>query len=160
AAEQRLKLLGINNVRLHCLVSAWAQDSSHVAAFVGEREAVDVVLLVALLEHMTIDERLNTLRGVWEQLRPGGVIVLYTPPNRLNCFHWHRLLPPFCDSLPDGLAIAYADHSPRPFFKIHPEGNLVDNLYRLGRGVSFHEFDLALGLEQLRVINDGFSSKL
>src|SRR5262249_55252570 len=86
--------------------------------------------------------------------------VVYETPNRLNCFDWHSFLLPFFDSLPDGLAIAYADHSPRPFFKIHPEGNLVENLYRLGRGVSFHEFDLALGLEQLRAINDGFSSKL
>ena len=32
--------------------------------------------------------------------------------------------------------------------------------YRLGRGVSYHEFDLAIGLSECEVINDGYSRLL
>ena len=36
----------------------------------------------------------------------------------------------------------------------------VETLYRLGRGVSYHEFDLAIGLSEFEAIQDGYSNLL
>jgi hypothetical protein len=36
----------------------------------------------------------------------------------------------------------------------------METLYRLGRGASYHEFDLSIGLSELEVINDGYSHLL
>ncbi len=99
---------------------------------------------------------------VWSLLKPGGVLVCYETPNRLNYFDWHSYLLPFFNQLPDSLAILYAKKTPRPFFSAQgsSETERIESMYRLGRGVSYHEFELAIGLEQMTVINDGFSERL
>ncbi len=159
AAQERLRLLALENVEFHLLPGNWAEDQDGLAKVAELAPSVDVVMMEAILEHLTLSERLNVLRLAWERLRPGGILVIYETPNRLSCFDWHSFALPFFDMLPDELAIAYAKKSPRPFFAIDGT-DAVHSLYRLGRGVSFHEFDLAIGLDQLVVANDGFSPVL
>ncbi len=160
AAKERARLLGVHNIEFRCLPLDWLRSDDNVDAFVQGEQRVDAILFIALLEHLTPSERIRSLRAAWKLLAEGGVLVIYETPNRLGYFDWHSFQLPFFHALPDELAIAYARRSPRPFFTISSDGDVVENLYRLGRGVSFHEFELALGLESFEVINDGGSEKL
>jgi S-adenosylmethionine-dependent methyltransferase len=160
AARQRAALLGIDNIVFQILEPTWAQSEGSLQTFAEQVGEVDVILMVALLEHMTIRERLAVLRTLWGRLRPGGILVVYETPNRLGFFDWHSFLLPFFHSLPDELALEYASRTPRSFFKVSETGDRVEALYRLGRGVSYHEFELAIGLEAMTVLNDGFSAHL
>lgn len=103
--------------------------------------SADIVVLYAVLEHMTLSERISTLKEVWNSLSVGGIIVVVETPNRLwfsdrhtsliNTFHW----------LPDDLALLYVNRSARNDFN----GITTSlELARWGRGVSFHDFEVAL----------------
>jgi len=159
AANQRATLLGVDNINFYLLDAGWARSEEGVKSF-SDMPQVDVVLLIALLEHLTIEERINALRILWRILRPGGILAVYETPNRIGYFDWHSFLLPFFHYLPDQLALLYSVKTPRPYFKVDPRGDLNENLYRLGRGVSYHEFELALNFEDLTVINDGYSKHL
>ena len=109
-------------------------------------EPFDFVIFWASLEHMTIAERLRSLEHAWALLRDGGHLVLIETPNRLwpNDSHTSNL--PFFSWLPDELAFDYARFSRRSGFGDvydQPLEQMLDFLRR-GRGVSFHEFDLAI----------------
>lgn len=160
AARQRLELMGLRNVAL----------SQHPAAdllpAVSRGHApgsVDVVLIYAVLEHATHVERLETLRRCWALLRPGGVLVVGDTPNRLTYWDAHTTHLPFFNCLPADLALDYAFRSPRQAFKddlayaksVSPE-RAADCLARWGRGVSYHEFELALGELEPLIVGDGF----
>lgn len=159
AARERARLLGVGNITFRALSPDWAQSPQGLAAFQADVGEADVVLLIALLEHLLPEERLGVLRTVWRLLRPGGIMVVYETPNRLCSFDWHSFQLPFFDSLPDALALEYAQKTPRAHFRVG-EHHPVESLYRIGRGVGFHEFELAIGLEQLHVLADGFSPRL
>jgi S-adenosylmethionine-dependent methyltransferase len=152
AARARARLLGADRAHFHLAPHEWASSEESVSKFFDFVSTVDVVLLEAVLEHLTIAERLNILRGAWRRLRPGGIMVVYETPNRLCHFDWHTFFLPFFHALPDELALLYAPRAPRPY---SPPGST--ELYRLGRGVSYHEFELAIGFTELQVINDGYS---
>src|SRR3712207_2222896 len=111
---------------------------------------------------MSIPERLTSLREVWSVLRPGGILIVYETPNRLAWMDWHSFLLPFFHCLPDDLALRYAHKSPRKGFGVSGStpNEQLESLHRLGRGVSYHEFELALGWDQLTVLNDGFSPRV
>ena len=160
AAKQRATLLGVNNVNFYRLDARWAQSEEGLKSFSENVPQVDIVLLMALLEHLTIEERINVLRTLWEILKPEGIIIIYDTPNRIAYFDWHSFWLPFFHWLPDQLALLYSVKTPRPFLSVDPRENLNENLYRIGRGVSYHEFELALNFENLTVINDGYSKHL
>jgi S-adenosylmethionine-dependent methyltransferase len=68
-------------------------------------------------------------------------------PNRLWFFDRHTSQLPFFLWLPDDLAYEYSSHSPRPVFKDafgtrNPRE--MTPFLRWGRGVSYHELELAL----------------
>jgi 2-polyprenyl-3-methyl-5-hydroxy-6-metoxy-1,4-benzoquinol methylase len=158
-AMKRAALLGVENINFHLLDSCWAKSSSKVKDFFTTAPKADVILLIAVLEHLTIDERINLLQGVWGVLEEGNIVIIYETPNRIGFFDWHSFLLPFFHSLPDQLALLYANRTPREFFTDHLKGDL-EELYRFGRGVSYHEFELSFNFNELSVINDGFSSYL
>ncbi|MDT7741793.1 MAG: hypothetical protein QOE59_871 [Actinomycetota bacterium] len=128
-----------------------------VSSIVDGRD-VDLVVFFAALEHMTLDERLAAMRGTWAMLRPGGHWCLVDTPNRLWVFDGHTSVLPFFHWLPDELAVAYMRHSPRAelagaWSEVTPES--VEELARHGRGISYHEFEVAIGpLAGLDVVSD------
>lgn len=105
----------------------------------------DLILLSATMEHMTLAERLDFLRIAWQHLKPNGMIGIYETPNRLWYRDDHTSHLDFFHWLPDEMAIAYAKKSPRADFA----NDRLDSttLARWGRGGSFHEVDIAVGLE-------------
>lgn len=109
----------------------------------------DLVIYNACLEHMLIPERLQSLRQGAGKLAAGGMIVIVETPNRLWWDDTHTSKLPLFHSLPDELAYQYASFSPRKNFReIYgdaPGARPMEHFLRRGRGMSFHEIDLAVG---------------
>ncbi len=131
------------------------------AAEIGERFAgarFDLVLDFAALEHMTYRERIATLRAAWQLLAPGGTLCAIDTPNRLWYFDNHTAFTNFFHWLPDEVAMDYAARTPRggfngDFASVDAAASL--RLARWGRGVSYHDFEIALGsLEGIAVAGE------
>lgn len=107
----------------------------------------DFIIFFAALEHMTNSERIEAMSRTWEMLPPGGYWCIIESPNRLWPYDGHTALLPFYHWLPDDLAFAYSRFSSRENFgeRFHSPSNDMLPFLRTGRGVSFHEFDLAIG---------------
>lgn len=123
-------------------------NAVNIGRFAGE--PFDFIIFFAALEHMTIDERIRSIGLAWEMLPPGGLLVVIETPNRLWFTDEHTSLLPFFHWLPDEMAFRYAERSPRTnFYRFgrSVQGEVPMAFHRLGRGVSFHEFELAMGAE-------------
>ena len=107
----------------------------------------DYIIFYAALEHMTTEERLSAMKTTWQMLPTGGLWCVIDTPNRLWYYDAHTSLLPFHMWLPDELAFAYSRFSPRENYREryreYTEEARLDFLRR-GRGVSFHEFELAM----------------
>jgi 2-polyprenyl-3-methyl-5-hydroxy-6-metoxy-1,4-benzoquinol methylase len=161
AARRRAEILGQTNIRLHALPPNEIMPSARREHVQG----AEVVLLYAVLEHQTVPERLETLRDCWNLLREGGLLVVVETPNRLTYFDGHTSRLPFFSMLPDEVALRYASRSPRPeFIKSMDQARAAPNpheaLARWGRGVSYHEFELALGDLNGLVVGDGYDPEI
>jgi 2-polyprenyl-3-methyl-5-hydroxy-6-metoxy-1,4-benzoquinol methylase len=158
-AKERAAKLGVGNALISKISPQWALPENIDGFLKGRRAEFDVVLLPAVLEHMLIAERVASLRRLWQLLKPGGVMVIYDTPNRLHPYDQHSFRLPFADWLPPELMLMYLDRSPRTELigPIVSAPDTTEALYRTGRGVSYHEFELAIGLSAIEVVNDGFS---
>ncbi|HEY4134291.1 MAG TPA: class I SAM-dependent methyltransferase [Alphaproteobacteria bacterium] len=119
----------------------------------------DMVIFFATLEHMTHDERLDAITAAWDGLRPGALLAVVDTPNRLWYFDVHTSGLSFFHWLPDEIARRYTKRCSRAIISdIHAlskdEGLLT--LQRWGRGISYHDFELALGSLQDFQIIDAF----
>jgi SAM-dependent methyltransferase len=157
-AEGHVKAHEADNVELH------AVEADQILDAVREhRGEVDLMLLYAVIEHMTVSERLELLETALEVVKDDGLIAVVETPNRLVWPDWHTSFLPFFSQLPDELALAYFDRSPRADFKgaiadaarLAPEA-AEEALIRWGRGASFHEFELVFGQLEKHVIAGGF----
>lgn len=158
-AEQRAVVMGLDVVPTaiewaRARVAAHNLDADFVvanAAAVAEKfeaQSFDWIIFWAALEHMTLDERLESLAGAWDLLDSGGLLTVIETPNRLWFFDSHTSRLPFFMWLPDELAYRTAGDSTRVGFGDQysdPGLERFDEFLRRGRGVSFHEFDVALG---------------
>jgi SAM-dependent methyltransferase len=153
---------GLNNVELelHPLDDILAA----VAARSGE---IDVFLMYAVLEHLTLSERLNILRLAREVVKPDGAIVVCETPNRLIYFDHHTAQMPFFHLLPDELALDYYPRSSREDFRSAIDAAAqggreaaLNAIVRWGRGVSFHEFELEFGDLSRHVIASNYDPLL
>ena len=117
----------------------------------------DAIILYATLEHLTVEERLLTLRKCKEILNKGGYIITIEAPNRLWYFDSHTSELPFFQWLPDNLAYRYSKFSPKESFSSNYLDSGYENLtnfLRRGRGVSYHEFELVFqDLSKLNIIS-------
>lgn len=133
-ARQRLKAFGLD-ADLHVMNGVEiAQLNQHF----------DLVFHWASLEHMTYSERLASLADAWKIINPNGLLVVVESPNRLWYWDSHTSEQAFFHWLPDELAIPYAKFSPRKRFAADIDIHRF-SLARYGRGVSFHEYELAIG---------------
>lgn len=167
-AEQRAKITGIDIDEGALSV---AKDRSKVYDVEAEFRALnangimdtfganafDIIIFFACLEHMTIAERLTSLRDAWEMLPTEGLLVIVETPNRLWYFDGHTSRLPFFHWLPDELAFQYSRFSSRENFReLYREYNTdsKEHFLRRGRGMSFHELEIAIRPAQdLKVIS-------
>jgi len=138
-AEARIRLYGLN--------AAFQYLNADGLGKTFKRGDFDIIIFFAALEHMTIPERLNALKQVWNLLGEGGLLIIAETPNRLWFFDSHTSRLPFYHWLPDRLAFDYARYSPEDNFnnlfgKHNAESEEL--FLRRGRGMSYHEIDLAI----------------
>jgi SAM-dependent methyltransferase len=165
AATERLAALGLDNccVRfvnpLDLLETVRRQHS----------DSGDLVLLYAVLEHLTPEERIEYLSAIWHEiLRPGGYLVVVDTPNRLCYFDAHTSKMPFFHLLSPQLALQYFDRSPRAEFVsgmrdiMKCSEDAVTALHRCGLGASFHEFEIAFETDSLDslIVANGFEPEM
>ena len=78
-------------------------------------------------------------------------------PNRLWFYDSHTAYLPFFHWLPSEIAIRYCAKCPRPAIAALHEDTSASGILRLqrwGRGISFHEFELAIGpLRELSIVS-------
>jgi ubiquinone/menaquinone biosynthesis C-methylase UbiE len=167
AANVRLDAHGLAE-RVDLVVSPPADLLSSVEEHHGAA-SVDIVLLYALLEHQTLDERIQTLRLAQRIVKPGGAIVITETPNRLTYFDRHTSQLPFFHMLPIELQLLYADRSPRENFAANVAAHqarqpgdaaLRELLIRWGQSVSFHDFEVAIGDINERILSSGLHPNL
>lgn len=161
-AKTRAKLFSCENVVFKLNTFNWLLENISVKKFFYDIGEFDIITFDAVLEHLTIEERLRLLKFAWERLKSGGIMVICETPNRLAYFDSHTYLTHFFHSLPDELARQYA-------LKFSKRKTLIDELkqrdwktrlYKSGRGVSYHEFELAIDFNQANVLADGTSPYL
>ncbi len=149
-------------------IELFAHPAETILDAVAEhRGEPDVFLLYAVLEHMTLKERLAVLKLAREVVRPDGVIVVCETPNRLAVFDHHTTQLPYFNALPDDLALLYSERSQRPDFleamgkaAARGAGAEYEALQRWGRGVSYHEFELVFGDLSRHLIASSFDPVL
>ena len=133
--------------RAYGLDVQFAQANATEVHRLFEREQFDYIIFYAALEHMTTEERLSAMSSTWQMLRAGSLWCVIDTPNRLWYYDAHTSLLPFHMWLPDELAFAYSRFSPRQnyreLYREYTDEARLDFLRR-GRGVSFHEFELAM----------------
>ena len=160
-ADKRLSLLGLEANFIEAELT-WLQRDVDPDAFAGP---YDLMVCYAMIEHLLIPERLNLLalaRRIME--RDGAMLATFETPNRFAPFDWHTSKLAFADILPDELAFEFAKR--RSVRRDHPAKRdrtftheTQESMYRFGRGVSWHEFDLAFGLENIEIVLDGYSPR-
>lgn len=107
----------------------------------------DFIIFFACLEHMTHDERMQSMRLSWQHLDAGDLWCLVETPNRLWYHDEHTAQLDFYHWLPDELAFEYSRFSPRsPFNQAYrnPSADALLDFQCHGRGLSYHEFDLSM----------------
>jgi S-adenosylmethionine-dependent methyltransferase len=140
-ARVRCRAYGIDDV---AFVLA---DAAALPPAIADRQ-FDLIIFFASLEHMLLEERLRALERAWAMLAPGGHLCVVDTPNRLWFFDTHSALMNFFHWLPDDLALAYSRFSTRPSVRDQRRDGdpaAMRTFLRNGRGVSYHEFELALG---------------
>ena len=110
AAKERMNYFGVKNVSFE------GELFHQNCRFAKDGEGADVVLLIAVLEHMTFAEFEAVLRLSWDRLRPGGILVVAETPNRLSVVDYHTSWINFFQWLPEEIKLRYLDRSPREHF--------------------------------------------
>lgn len=120
-------------------------------------EQFDLIIFFAALEHMTVEERIVAIRKTWNMLPTGKFWCITGSPNRLWFFDDHTSNLPFFHWLPDDLAFLYSKFSPKKTLSgVYKEINNSNMLHflRRGRGISYHEFECAIGkIQDLKVVS-------
>jgi len=147
-ARKRLELYGLRQ-------SLRNTNSINIKEDYGNKEW-DIIIFYASLEHMTPEERKKSLKDAYQLLKNGGHLCIFGTPNRLWPYDLHTSQLPFYMWLQDEIALDYSVFSKRiEFAKMHKNNinTSYTELYRWGRGVSFHEIELAIKeISKLKVV--------
>jgi 2-polyprenyl-3-methyl-5-hydroxy-6-metoxy-1,4-benzoquinol methylase len=134
-------------------------NAANLESVVGS-EHYDVVAFVAVLGNMTASERRASLRAAWSRLSPGGFLAVLDEPNRLWPFDSQTSQLPFFHWLPDELAFEYSNRSPRVPFNTQFREQTPEKQLRFvregGRGISYHDIELAIGEHRVVTGQDSF----
>ena len=137
-----------------------ANATSMVSRFAGEK--FDAILFFAVVEHLTWEERIGSLKAAWDLLPDKGILAVIEAPNRLWYVDIHTTDEPFYNWLPDETAIAYTRYlhgGPSRHLFEEPAEEAKLHLARLGRGVSYHDFVIAWNIPPERLPVAGYMAK-
>jgi SAM-dependent methyltransferase len=160
-AHRRATILKRPNIRSLAVPASATNEAAQAESAKGD--GFDLIVLHAVLEHQTVDERLSTLKCLWALLGEGGILVVTETPNRLVWLDHHSSQMPFGHLLPFELKKLLYQQSPRAAYVKHFDNlkhlanrELEEKFTRFGDCVSYHEFELALGELGGFVVGDGF----
>ena len=80
-AQKRAEIYGLN-------INFKKLNSENLGDFY-EKGSFDQIIFFASLEHMTLNERLNSLKSAWNLLNKDGFLTIIETPNRLWYFDGH-----------------------------------------------------------------------
>lgn len=161
AAHRRFAIMGCSN----CEATLVTPDQQLDLIRAEHPNGAQFVLLFAVLEHLTQEERQHYLSTVWRDiLRPGGYLIVVDTPNRLAYFDAHTSHLPFFHLLPPELGLRYFNRSPRAEFVngmrdyIGGTADPAIGLHRWGLGPSYHDFEIAFDVASLDglIVANGF----
>ena len=128
------------------------------------------VLFLAVIEHLTEDERLEYLTSFWNALSPGDLLVVAETPNYYAFFDGHTFGVPFAHMIPDQYFEKWLESQDEglrfrkdllDLFRDGQPGEALERRRRLGMGVSHHVFELAFETDLNEVVvADGFSPEI
>ena len=107
-----------------------AQFSSNISFYVMNASEIgsafktfkfDLIIFMASLEHMTIKERITSIKSAYSLLPENNFLCISGTPNRLHFLDSHTSHIPFFHWLPDNLAIEYSKYSIRTQYRDHIE---------------------------------------
>ena len=155
------KELDIGNVRFHL------GEASDIAQIL-KSERFDVIILYAVLEHLTVSEKLHLLEVCWEHLDEGGFLYIGETPNRMFPIDYHSTKLAYFQQCPLSLWPSLMDQAKnRGWIEAMQEGLASDTFektaFRRGIPVGYQEFELGLkplGQLSQHVIADGFTFEM
>ena len=158
--KKRLEALRLDNANVSIV------DPNHTLRQLNQDhpKGIDIIALIAVLEHMTEAERNVFLPGIWDMMRPGDVLVVAELPNRLTYNDSHTTRLPFFHLLTTEQKIRHVGRSDRKAFAKTVENlaakreQLETALCRWGIGLSFHDFESGFGVDNLEtiILADGY----
>ncbi|CDX46163.1 hypothetical protein MPLDJ20_80229 [Mesorhizobium plurifarium] len=145
-ARQRSHSLNQNNVEF--IAENAVRVLNNFNAF-GLPSKIDLLILYAVLEHLTPNERMDVLSLADDVIQSGGHVLIMESPNRLLPFDSHTTGSHFFNWLPDRMAFDFAKSETKRSELVQGFGEWTgersrESLYRIGRGVSFHDLEQAL----------------
>jgi 2-polyprenyl-3-methyl-5-hydroxy-6-metoxy-1,4-benzoquinol methylase len=99
-ANARRQFRGLTNIR-YCLVADPLQTY-------GEPSSYDYIVLNGVIEHLNSAERSTVLPGLWDRLRPHGILFISETPHRYAPVETHTTSLPAINYVPDWLALRLA----------------------------------------------------
>lgn len=144
-AQQRARSLNQKNVEF--IAENAVRVLNNAGAF-GLPSKIDLLILYAVVEHLTPAERIDVLSLADDVIRDGGHVLIMESPNRLLPFDSHTTGSHFFNWLPDKMAFEFAKSETKRIELVKDFGEWAgersrENLYRIGRGVSFHDLEQA-----------------
>lgn len=136
-------------------------NADAVAGVVAQAQP-DVIVLYAILEHLTPDERAALFTALWEGLPDHGAIYIGEAPNRLNMIDFHSSQLPYFSMIPPWLAEQTYRHSKRREWidRVEQEDSVWLGLHRRGQPFSVHDLLPTFGsfsAMNRHVVADNFS---
>ena len=156
AARERLAYFGCGNVQHR------NELFGPGSRFVTSGAKADIIVLCAVLEHMSFEELCTALRTAWGALSSGGLLVIADTPNRFAVMDHHTSLLPYYSALSYEVMVEYAmRYSPRAEFRDALHRATADGqrelVTRWGRGISYHDLELTIGRDvHEHVVLDGY----
>ena len=144
-AREKAKCFGISNAQILNIEANQIDDVLAGSKF-------SLILLYAVLEHLTLDERHNLLIKLWPALDDDAYLYIGETPNLLAPIDYHSSNLPYFHMLPLEQKKRLYHLSSREYWKtrVSDQGDLALGFWRNGAHVSFYDFMLSLmPLDQL-----------
>lgn len=163
-AEERNRLYGAQSTRF---ITGNAAEVLRDKSRYDIPDHIDVLVLYAVLEHLTTDERRIVIGLADEVMDKGGSVLVMETPNRLIPYDSHTTGIQFYNWLPDEIANNFAKSGAtntevRSMLRPWEDPAAPTLLARAGRGVSYHDFvlNLRFPLNSYSFDVDGFDEEL
>ena len=143
-ARDAARKVGVNNITFS------VDEAANIGKFLSaSQEKFDLIVLYAVLEHLTPEEKLDMLRVIWDYLDEDGLLYIGEAPNRMHAVDYHSTKSLYFQQMPFDMWPKYLDrvtntHWRELMGRALAHGDWRKTAKRHGVHVGHQEFDLAL----------------